>query len=649
MTHYMNIRGGAGDITVPETKLPKDNLYLAVNAEWLKTAEIPGDKPATGSFNKIAENVEKTLMADFEDFASGKKEPQTKELKEAVKLYQLALDFDKRNADGAEPIQEDLAKLTNLKDFAEFNQQAGQLSKTGFALPIDFGVNIDMKDTKHHILFHSGPGVFLPDTTQYGTEQGDQLLAVYKDQSEKLLQLAGLDDPTAKGYVKDALAFDEKLSKVVKSNEEWADRPAVYNPYSAADFKKHFKSFDVEGLITELVGHMPERLIEAEPRFLEHAESLVNADNFNEIKGWMIVSYINSVVGSLSQEFRETGFAYNQALTGVKEMAKPKKHAYHLANSRFAEPVGNYYGETYFGDDAKQDVTRMVEKMVQIYKNRIQANDWLSDETKEKAIVKLEKIAVKIGYPDKIEAIYSKFHVTPAEQGGTLYGNLSAMSRISIQENLDKLTKEVDRTEWAMPGNLVNACYDPSRNDITFPAAILQKPFYDLHQSSSANYGGIGAVIAHEISHAFDNNGAQFDEYGNMNNWWQDQDFTEFKKRTQDMIDLFDGVEYGDGKINGKQVVSENVADAGGLSNAIEAAKSEPDADLKELFENWARVWSQKAEKAYMQMLLAVDVHAPGPMRANVQAQNMDEFYEVFDVKETDGMYLDPEKRVNIW
>lgn len=650
MSKFVTIRGGAGDVTVPENARPQDNLYLSVNADYLKNAEIPADKPATGSFNKLAENVEKALLTEFAEFASGQKEtPAGAEFKNAVELYSQALDFEKRNADGAKPIQGALEKIASLKDFADFNEKAAELTLNGFAVPVDFGVDTDMKDTKNHVLATSGPSIFLQDTTQYGTEAGDKLLAVFEAQSKNLLKLAGLSEAEANKYVEDALKYDARVAKIVKSNEEWADYPASYNPYSFDDFKGYFKSFDVTGFVQKLVGKVPERVIEADPRFLENAETIVNADLFDEIKGWMFVKFINGVTNSLSQEFRDAGFPYRQAMFGVKELANPEKNAYQTANGLFDEVIGIYYGKKYLGDDAKADVISMIHKMISIYESRLKNNDWLSEATKEKAVVKLQAMVLKVGFPDKIEEIYKRYTIKPTSEGGNLYENLHNAHLERIKYNLEKLDQDVDRTTWNMPGNLVNASYDPTKNDLTFPAAILQAPFYDLQASRSTNFGGIGAVIAHEISHAFDNNGAQFDEFGNMVNWWTDEDFKQFKQRTQAEIDLFNGIEYGGGKINGKLVVSENVADVGGLSNAIEAAKSEDNANMQELFENWARVWAMKAAPEYINMLLTIDVHAPGPMRANVQPQNFDEFYEAFDVKPGDGMYLEPEKRVNIW
>lgn len=648
--HKLAVRGGAGDIIQPKVGTrPQDNLYLAVNSEWLEKAVIPSDRSRISSFDGIDLNVEKHLMEDFAAFADGKKDlPDVPNFAKAVELYKLARDFEKRNADCAAPVKADLVLLESLSDFADFNEKAADLAKAAFTLPFDFAVDADMKNTKVNVVSFTDPDIFLPDTKTYETEGAKDLLAILEKQSVNLLKLAGVAEDQAKEYAADALKFDARLAKVVKSSEEWADYPASYNPYSLADFEAKFKSFDIKKFLLNALGEEPEKLIVLDPRFLDNFESLVNEETFDEIKGWMLVKFINGAASALSQEFREAAFPFSQALSGQPELSSGDKQAYHLANGLFSEVVGVYYGQTYFGADAKADVLDMIQRMLNVYEDRIRNNDWLSQATKDKAIVKLRALILKVGYPDKIEDIYNRLQVTPASEGGSLFSNLRAAAILKREYNLEKLHKPVDRTVWLMPGNLVNACYDPQRNDLTFPAAILQAPFYDLKQDRASNFGGIGVVIAHEISHAFDNNGAQFDELGNMVNWWTDEDYAEFKKRTQAEIELFDGIEYGPVVLNGKQIVSENIADQGGLTAAVQAAKDEGD-DMKKLFENFARVWANKQLTESIKTLVAIDVHAPGPERANVQSQCQDEFYEAFDVKPGDGMWLDPEKRVHIW
>ena len=649
MNKNFAVRGGSGNIIEPKLDArPQDNLYLAVNSEWIEKTKIPEDRSRMASFDGIDVDVEKHLMQDFADFAAGKKEvPSVPNFDEAVKLYKLAKDFDKRNSDGAEPIKSDLELLDGLKDFSDFNLNAPDLV-TFAAIPFGLDVEPDMKNTKVNALNFAGPGTFLPDTTTYQTLDAPKLLGILQKQSVKLLTMAGIAEERAEKYAEDAIKFDKKLAKIVKSSEEWADYPATYNPMKIADFEAKFADFQISYFLREVIGEEPSRIIVQEPRYLDHINEIINKENFAEIKGWMLVNFINGVADVLSQDFREASFPFAQALSGQPQLTTGEKQAYHIANDSFSEVVGVYYGQTYFGKEAKEDVEDMIHRMLDVYKERLQNNNWLSERTKKRAIIKLDALVLKIGYPDKIEEIYNRLKVIPASQGGSLYSNERAFTIVQQKYNIEQLHKEVDRTVWAMPGNLVNACYDPQRNDLTFPAAILQKPFYDLKQDRAANFGGIGSVIAHEVSHAFDNNGAQFDELGNMTNWWTDEDYAEFKKRTQAEIDLFDGIEYGPVKLNGKQIVSENIADQGGLTAAVEAAKNEND-DLKKLFENFARIWANKQLTESIKSQIAVDVHAPGPLRANVQSQCQDEFYKVFDVKPEDGMWLDPEKRVHIW
>lgn len=651
MNEKIAVRGGAGDILQPAKNVrPQDNLYLAVNSEWLAKTKIPADRSRIASFDGIDLKIEKNLMQDFEDFANGKKDlPKVKDFDKAVEAYKLARDFKQRDSDEAQPLQADLQLLLGIRDFSDFNLKAADLFKAAFVLPFSFDVDADMKNTKVNVLLFGGPSTFLPDTTTYKGPAAKKLLAVLNKQSVKLLTMAGVKKEQAQNYVDGGLKFDARLAKVVKSSEEWADYPAMYNPMKMSDFESKIKHFKMDYFLNEVLGkHKPDRIIDTEPRFLQHFDELVNKDHFAEIKGWLLVKFINSVASLLSQDFREAAFPFSQALSGQPQLSSQKKQAYHLANGLFSEVVGVYYGQKYFGEKAKKDVEGMIHKMLGVYEERLKNNNWLSEATKQKAIVKLKALILKIGYPDKIESIYDRLQIIPANQGGSLYENERKAAVETLNYNLEKLQREVDRTVWLMPGNLVNACYDPQRNDLTFPAAILQAPFYDLKQDRAANFGGIGTVIAHEVSHAFDNNGAQFDEFGNMKNWWSKADFAEFKKRTQAEIDLFDGIKYGPTTLNGKQIVSENIADQGGLTAAVQAAKDEGD-DLKKLFENFARIWANKQLTESIKTQVSVDVHAPGPERANVQSQCQDEFYKAFNVQKGDGMWLDPDKRVHIW
>ena len=422
MNNKMAVRGGVGDILEPKVGTrPQDNLYLAVNSEWLENVKIPSDRSRIASFDNIDLDVEKKLMKDFADFADGKKEvADVPNLKKAVELYKLARDFKRRDEDGAKPIQADLALLEGIRDFADFNLKAPDLFKAAFALPFSFDVDADMKNTKINVLQFFGSSIFLPDTTTYKTDAAQKLLDVLKKQSIELLKMAGLSVGQAEEYVDDAMKFDDKVSKVVKSSEEWADYPAMYNPMPISDFEKKITNFKMDYFLKEVLGEVPDRVIVAEPRYLDHFDELINEDNFDEIKGWMIVKFINGVASYLSQDFREASFPFSQALSGQPELQSQEKQAYHLANGIFSEVVGVYYGKTYFGEDAKKDVLSMIHKMLDVYEERIKNNDWLSEETKHKAIVKLRALILKIGYPDKIEEIYDRLQVDPT---ASLYEN----------------------------------------------------------------------------------------------------------------------------------------------------------------------------------------------------------------------------------
>ncbi|CAJ1179576.1 Neutral endopeptidase [Companilactobacillus paralimentarius] len=640
--------GGAGDLINAKPADYKDNLYLAVNGAWQETATIPPDKSRTGGFTDLDEGVEKTLMKDFHEFANNEEEVDDPRLLQAVKLYRLVNNVDHLSKFHQQPILKDMQRITDLSNVKDLGDNLAQLSKDGFALPIDISIDADMKDTAKNVVYIDGAGLILPDKTYYDekNESGKQLLAKYADVAGRLLSMIGYKLDEAKEIVEKALKFDKSLVPIVKSSEEWADYTKVYNPMKFDEFITKSDVLDLKSLVVDSVNDTPEKVIVAEPRYLDNLNKLVNADTFEDIKAWMMVKFLTGNASILDEEFRQVIGEYNLALSGAKELKNRTKYAYNFAASIFSEVVGVYYGKKYFGEKAKEDVRSMVKKMIAVYEQRLSENTWLSEDTKKKAIIKLDKIVIKVGYPDKIDDLYNKFEIN---ENDSLYDNVSRIRKTIAQHNLDQYHEPVDRTKWLMPGHMVNACYDPSRNDITFPAAILQAPFYSLDQTSSQNFGGIGAVIAHEISHAFDNNGAQFDEYGNMNNWWTDEDYAKFKKLTQSMIDEFEGIPYAGHKVNGKLVVSENVADVGGLRCALEAAKSESDFDVKAFFINWARVWRNKSTQQLTEMFLSIDVHAPAPLRANVQAQNMDEFYDAFDVTEKDGMWIDKDKRVNIW
>lgn len=630
------------------TDLLKDDLYQAVNGEWLKTAKIPADKPTTGGFADLADNIEETLMSDFDKFLDGSKTTDDKYLQEFIKYYRIVADFDKRDAQGFTPVKKSLDKIDQLKDLKDWQDSLYELTMDGNAAPVALYVAPDMKDTQHYALNAEVPSLILPDKTYYeeGNEQAEALLRVYSQMVLKLFKLAGYSDEFARETLDGALKFDRSLAPHEKDSTERADYAKDYNKYSFEDFAKLSSNIDLASYATQLIKTTPDQVIVSEPKFYEALDDLVSAETFADMKNWIFVKRLVGASSLLSDEARIIGGEYGRALSGSKEPKSKKKSAYYFATGQFDQVVGLYYAHKYFGETAKNDVHKMVEKMVAVYQKRLSENDWLSEDTKKKAVTKLNTLGIQVGYPDELDPLYKKFTVNEDEN---LYDNDARFTHIILEDHFSRWGKEVNRTRWEMPAHMVNAYYNPSFNVIVFPAAILQAPFYSLEQSSSENYGGIGAVIAHEISHAFDNNGAQFDELGNLHNWWTADDMKHFKALAQDEIDQFDGLETKAGKVKGKLVVSENIADAGGLSCALEAAKAEDSADIKAFFINWGRIWRMKSSLEREKLLLSIDVHSPNELRANVQPKNLIDFYTAFDIQPGDGMYLPEEQRVNIW
>lgn len=633
-----------------DKSLLKQDLYDAVNGEWLKTAVIPADKPATGGFQDLVDEIDDLLMADTDKMLADSALIPSAGMKHYIEYFRLANNYAKRDADGAAPLLPLIEKVEAVKSYDDLNKQIIDWALDGMPLPFALSVDPDMKNTQIHALWASSAGTILPDRTYYeNNESGEQLLNVYFQMTVKLLTLSGKSQAEAEAITEEAITFDKLLAPHTKSAEENADYSKIYNPQDFQTFTKHSKNLDIAKLVTGLTGTQPEKIIVTEPAYFEALDKLMANSHFEIFRSWMLVMTVNALTGYLSEEFRQTGGIYSRTLSGAPEARPQKKAAYYLAAGRFDQIIGDYYGRKYFGEKAKKDVHSMVENMIQVYQERLSANTWLGAATKEKAVLKLSKLGIHVGYPDEIPAIYQAYETVTEKEGGTLLGNALHFSRLKRQDSFSKWNQPVNRNEWEMSASTVNAYFHPFMNVIVFPAAILQAPFYSLKQSKSANYGGIGAVIAHEISHAFDNNGSLFDEYGNLNNWWTEADSEHFKQLAETMIAEFDGIKYAGGIVNGKLTVSENIADAGGLSCALEACKREAAVDLESFFLNWAQIWRMKAREEYMQLLLNVDVHSPAKLRGNIQPQNLEDFYTTFDIQPGDGMYRAPEKRVKIW
>ncbi len=623
----------------------QDDLFAAVNEDWLATTEIPADKPRISAFDELVLEIEKNLTADLTELLEHLPSDNA-ELLEAIKFYKKAGNWELRNSDDFSAVKFELAKIQSLTSFSDFLLELPNLIFHSQApLPFNLAVEPDMMDARHYALGFTGPGLILPDTTYYAEEHPRkyELLEFWTKNSAEILTKFGVEN--AAEVAQQAIQFDALLVPSANTSEEWAKYAELYQPVSSDKFLTDLSNVDFSTFISALVKKVPEKIVVFENRFYDNFNQLISEQNFSLIKSWMLTKAARKATNYLSEELRVLGSAYSRLLSNVAEPRKQDKHQLDVAETYFSQVIGLYYGKKYFGDKAKADVKRMTAQMIKVYQNRLSTNTWLSQSTREKAIEKLDAITVNIAYPDKLPEYYSRLKIT----ANSLYADVVKFDEILTARHYEKFTEEVDKKEWQMPAHMVNAYYSPDSNSIFFPAAILQAPFYSLTQSSSQNYGGIGAVIAHEISHAFDNNGAQFDKFGNLNKWWTDEDYAAFEKKQEEMIAEFDGVETEAGKANGKLIVSENIADQGGITAAITAAKLEKDVNLSEFFSQWARIWRMKASIEFQQMLLSMDVHAPGKLRANIPPTNLDEFFETFAIQETDQMYRAPENRVKIW
>ena len=626
----------------------QDDLYTYVNQEKLDQLVIPDDKPCTGGFVLLADGVEKILMNEFNDMDQNNSYAN-EYLKKAITLYKMAKNVEKKEKDGIEPALKNLSIIEKLDSITTFDKMYKELMLNKIPLPIKVGVETDMKNTAQHLAYIQGPSTILPDASYYKEEMAQQkemILGIWTNIAKMIVAKTPLSEEEQAKYIEDTLKFDAVLGSLVKTSEEWSEYVEMYNPMKTSKVASMLKPMNFKKVLKGVFNEVPEVVVVTEPRYIKNFTNVFNENTFEEYKHWAYVTGLLNSCSLLTEELRDLGSMYYRTIAAIPAVTPVDKFAYQLSSTMFSEPVGLYYGEKYFGEEAKKDIIEIVYQIIDTYKSRIKNNDFLEESTKEKAIIKLSKMGVKMGYPDAVESIYDKLVFNEED---SLFDTMLALDKIKTQDNLDKLNKPTDPKHWAMPGHMVNACYDPFVNDITFPAAILQAPFYSINQTRSENLGGIGAVIGHEISHAFDSNGAKCDENGNINNWWTKEDNKQFKKKINAMIKQFDGIELPWGKVNGKFIVSENMADNGGMGVTLEIMSKTEGVSYEEYFQNWAKVWCLKAKPEYLQLLLNLDVHGPSILRANIPPRNFQEWYDTFKVKKTDKMYIAPSKRIVIW
>ena len=627
-------------------ELIKDNFYEAVNNSWLEKAEIPGDQPQVSAFLELHLDIEKTLM-NLTNKWSQDQSGLNDNLVKFINVYHKAVDFAKREELGTKPIKPVIKRIEELSSLKELETNFKDLEFGGVSIPFGFNVMQDFLNSQNQVMYFGLSGLLLPDTSYYHQEeQKKQLLGLWQHTTKDILKLYGLAEETIDKLIKETIAFDSLLVPVTKSSVEQADYVKMYNPLTISEVNDKVKTINLVNLANSLLSEKIDKLVVVNLEAINEFDNIFKEENFEIIKSWMIVKTYLNYTSEFNEALRVAGGAFMRALSGAKEAQNADKAAFNKAYNYFSQEVGLYYGINYFGPKAKADVEMMVREMIEVYKERIKANLWLEEVTKQKAIKKVNTLTVLVGYPEELPKYYDLIEIT---ENDTLLDIRLKVSKLIMLDNFSKYNQAPNKKLWSMPASMVNAYYNPFNNQIVFPAAILQKPYYSIDQSASANFGGIGAVIAHEISHAFDNNGAKFDENGSLNDWWTEKDVKAFAEKQQEMIELFDGVETGFGKCNGVLTVSENIADSGGLRAALEASKTHQDHSYEDFFKNWASVWRQKTHQEYAALLLTVDVHGPAILRTNLQLSNLPEFQDFYQLTEEDKMYLAKDKMVTIW
>lgn len=490
----------------------QDDFYEAINGEWAKTAIIPNDKPVTGGFTDIHDKIEDLMLATTDKWLAGEEVPEDAILQNFVKYHRLAADDAKRTELGTAPARSLIEEFQNLT-YEDYKKRLAEYSLDGKPNALPFGVAPDFMDARINVLWAEGLSTILPDTTYYAEDhpQREQLLAIWRESETALLKAYGFEEVEITELLNKVLELDARVAKVVLSSEESSEYAKLYHPYEWEDFKALVPSLPLDDYFTAVLGQIPDKIIVPEERFWQAAEQFYSEEAWSLLKAFLILGAVNLTTSYLTDEIRVLSGAYGRALSGTPEAQSAKKAAFYLAQGPFSQAIGLWYANEKFSAAAKADVEKKVATMIDVYKERLAKKDWLTPETREKAITKLNVIKPYIGYPDKLPERYAKKIV---DENLSLLENAQNLRKIEIAHYWSEWNQPVDYSEWGMPAHMVNAYYDPQKNLIVFPAAILQAPFYDLEQTASENYGGIGAVIAHEISHAFDTNGASFDENG---------------------------------------------------------------------------------------------------------------------------------------
>ena len=624
----------------------KDDFYATVNKDLLNTLEIKPGRVLAGTLFDLQDESTEQVNDIIKEVISGKWEKGTKEQK-IVDLYNNILDTESRNRIGVTPIIPSLEIIDKAESISELMDVNLKLMEDLCCAPFAaFSLTIDFKDSTRYIPVF---GIYNPCLTKdlyiSGTESQK---AAYLKYLKTVMELAG--EKVTDAQLEEFYNFEKSLAEKMMNPEDNNNVDKFYNTYTLDEIQALFPSVDTEKLLTASGIQKENKFLIMDKGLTEEFAHLLTDENIGVLKTAAKLTVILSYGGTLNTEFVDASNAFNQEFLGISGTYSDEERAAIAVSSIMSNYIGEIYAEKYFTEEAKQDVLKMVQDIISVYKKRIGNLTWMSDATKEKAIRKLDAMKIKIGYPDNWDTFLDNVEIKPVSDGGSYFENMLSVAKGSKKELSELQGKSVDKTKWAMYPYTVNACYSATSNDITFPAAILQPPMYDVNASYEENLGSIGYIIAHEITHAFDNNGAKFDENGNAADWWTAEDYEEFEKLCEKLAAFYDGCESVPGiPMNGKLTLSENVADQGAVQCITEVASELENPDYKALYRSMARAWASTRTREYAQYAASLDLHCDEKLRVNRVVVNCDEFYNAFDIKEGDGMYVPENERVKIW
>ncbi|HEX4686548.1 MAG TPA: M13-type metalloendopeptidase [Nocardioides sp.] len=634
---------------------PQDDLFGHVNGRWLQTVEIPDDKGSWGPFLQLADAAEQQVREIIEQLAervaSGDEGIDGDAMRIAC-LYASFMDESAVEALGIAPIRPLLDAVDSLRDVRDLAAFLGEFEQVGGSGPFGVYVDVDAKNSDRSLVNLTQGGLGLPDESYYHDEKFAEIREKYVDFLSRMFALVGRADAAADGAT--VMEVETRLSRGHWERAETRDVQKTYNLMTLAELKGLCPAFDWEAFVRNL-GGSDDTIAETcvrQPSYLEHLSTALEEVPIEQWRTWLTMRVIRAAAPYLPTEFVETNFDfYGRILSGTPQLRERWKRGVAVVEGSIGEAVGREYVARHFPPASKAMMEELVTNLLRAYRESITALDWMSDETKQRAFAKLDMFRSKIGYPEKFRD-YSELDFKPDD----LVGNVLSANAFETRRQLAKVGAPVDREEWLMLPQAVNAYYRPGMNEICFPAAILQKPFFSPDAEMCENYGGIGAVIGHEVGHGFDDQGAQYDGAGNLQDWWTPEDKARFQEKSQALIAQYDALsprDLPDEHVNGSLTVGENIGDLGGLTIALMAYSIARQGDVgledaQKLFFNWAFCWRTKRRKELAQQYLTIDPHSPPEFRANI-VRNLDEFHATFGSEPGDGLWLEPEARVRIW